>query len=120
MKKNGSALAILFSLVMLVFVLFMVWYLPSLRTLEFNLTDKQKSLETSLGRERKQQHEYDEAVAALPEVDAELNQVIPLRDAALEEVNSLKEQRKTLRAEKKTLTEKKEEAPAQNEEAGHE
>ena len=61
------------------------------------------SLETSQGRERKQQHEYDETVAAIPETEAELEQILPLCEEAKEEVKALKEERKTLRKEKKEL-----------------
>ena len=53
---------------MLLFVVFLIWYLPSVGQRRFMLEDVRKSLETSQGRERKQQYEYDETVAALPEV----------------------------------------------------
>ena len=88
---------------MLICVLFIVWYLPAVSQRRFQLEDTQKSLETSLGRERKQQSEYDETVAALPEVEAELERVLPLTEAAKEEVKSLKKERKALRKEKKEL-----------------
>lgn len=102
MKKNSS-LAILFTLIMLICVLFVVWYLPAVSQRHFQLEDIQKSLETSLGRERKQQAEYDETVALIPAVEAELERVIPLTEAAKEKVKSLKKERKSLRKEKKEL-----------------
>ena len=49
----------LFSLIMLVAVLFLVWYVPAVSGRAFQLEDLQKSLETSQGRERKQQFEYE-------------------------------------------------------------
>ena len=101
--KKGSAYAVLFTVIMLICVLFIVWYLPAVSQRRFQLEDTQKSLETSLGRERKQQSEYDETVAALPEVEAELERVLPLTEAAKEEVKSLKKERKALRKEKKEL-----------------
>ena len=101
--KQKSVLPVLFSLVMLICVLFVAWYLPSVGSLRFRLEDVRKSLETSQGRERKQQHEYDETVAAIPETEAELERILPLTEAAREEVKSLKEERKTLRKEKKEL-----------------
>ena len=101
--KKGSAYAVFFTLIMLICVLFIVWYLPAVSQRRFQLEDTQKSLETSLGRERKQQSEYDETVAALPEVEAELERVLPLTEVAKEEVKSLKKERKALRKEKKEL-----------------
>lgn len=101
--KKGSAYAVFFTVIMLICVLFIVWYLPAVSQRRFQLEDTQKSLETSLGRERKQQSEYDETVAALPEVEAELERVLPLSEAAKEEVKSLKKERKALRKEKKEL-----------------
>ena len=101
--KKGNAYAVFFTVIMLICVLFIVWYLPAVSQRRFQLEDTQKSLETSLGRERKQQSEYDETVAALPEVEAELERVLPLTEAAKEEVKSLKKERKALRKEKKEL-----------------
>ena len=101
MKK--SALPVLFSLVMMFCVLFLIWYLPAVAQLRFDLADTQKSLETSLGRERKQQYEYDETVASIPEVEAELERVLPLTEAVKEEVKALKKERKALRKEKREL-----------------
>ena len=101
--KKGSAYAMFFTVIMLICVLFIVWYLPAVSQRRFQLEDTQKSLETSLGRERKQQSEYDETVAALPEVEAELDRVLPLTEVAKEEVKSLKKERKALRKEKKEL-----------------
>ncbi len=101
--KKGSAYAVFFTVIMLICVLFIVWYLPAVSQRRFQLEDTQKSLETSLGRERKQQSEYDETVATLPEVEAELERVLPLTEAAKEEVKSLKKERKALRKEKKEL-----------------
>ena len=67
MNRRKSFFPLLFVLVMLLCVLFISWYLPTVSTLRFSLEDRKISLETSQGRERKQQHEYDEAVSALAE-----------------------------------------------------
>ncbi len=101
MKK--SALPVLFSLIMIFCVLFLIWYLPAVGQLRFDLSDTQKSLETSLGRERKQQYEYDETVAAIPVTEAELERLAPLVESAQKEVKELKKERKKLRNEKKKL-----------------
>ena len=101
--KRRSFIPVLVSVVMLICVFFLVWYLPSVGMRRFKLEDVQKSLETSQGRERKQQHEYDETVAAIPETEAELERILPLSEAAREEVRQLKKERKQLRQEKKEL-----------------
>ena len=98
-----SALPVLFSLVMMFCVLFLIWYLPAVAQLRFDLADTQKSLETSLGRERKQQYEYDETVAAIPVTEAELERLAPLVESAQKEVKELKKERRKLRNEKKKL-----------------
>ena len=105
MMKRKSFLPVLFSLLMLICVLFIVWYLPSVGNLRFRLEDVQKSLETSQGRERKQQHEYDEAVSALAEAKEELEMIRPQAEAAAETKKVLKEERKALKQEKKDLEE---------------
>ncbi|MCR5567396.1 MAG: hypothetical protein K6F61_11130 [Clostridiales bacterium] len=102
--KRRQFLPVLFSLVMLICVLFLIWYLPSLGERRFRLEDIQKSIETSLGRERKQQHEYDETVAAIPLTEAELERVAPQAKEAQKEVRELKKERKNLRKERKELT----------------
>ena len=101
--KTGRSFSVLFALVMIVFVCFIVWYLPAAGNLRFQLQDTELSLETSRGRERKQQHEYDTVVKEIPEKQAELDRILPLSAAAEEEVKKLKEERKELRKRKKEL-----------------
>ena len=67
--------------------------------LRFQVADLQLSLDTSRQRERKQQFEYDEVVAALPLVQAELAATQPLADEAVAGVDERKALRKTLRAD---------------------
>ena len=119
MKKSRSFLPVLFAVVMLFCVLFVICYLPAVSSLRFRLEDAEKSLETSRGRERKQQYEYDEAVAAIPEVQAELDRIIPLNEQAKQELQDLKAERKRLREEKKEL-EKQAKQAAEQEVKGHE
>lgn len=106
MKRRKSVFPVIFVLVMLLCVLFIAWYLPTVSDLRYRLQDANISLETSQGRERKQQHEYDETVEALAEAREELARVQPLADQAAEEKNAMKEERKALRQEKKELEEK--------------
>lgn len=116
--RKKPILPILFTVIMLVCVLFVIWYIPSVSARRFQLEDVQKSLETSRGRERKQQAEYEETVAALPEAEAELESLKPQMEAAQEEVKNLKAERKKLREEKKELEES---APDEaGEESNHE
>ena len=106
MNRRKSVFPVVFVLVMLLCVLFIAWYLPTVSSLRFRLQDANVSLETSQGRERTQQHEYDETVAALAAAQEELASVQPLADQAAEEKKALKEERKQLRQEKKELEEK--------------
>ena len=101
--KGNRIIAGVFACVMFVFVLFMVWYVPNHSERVFQLQDVAKSVETSHGRERKQQYEYDEAAAELPEVLSELEEIQPQADAAAQKVAELKEERKKLRLEKEEL-----------------
>ena len=103
MMKGKSVLPVVFSVVMLICVLFLVWYLPAVSKLRFSIQDVQISLEMSQGQERKQQYEYDNTVSAIPEADAELERLMPLANAAEKEVDDLKLERNALRDEKKKL-----------------
>jgi len=101
--KTKSRFPVLFAGIMLLCVLFLAVYLPLMSGLHFRLDDIKKSIETSHGRERKQQTEYDRTVAAIPETEAELELILPQVEASEAEVKQLKQERKALRAEKKEL-----------------
>lgn len=103
MKKSGSVFSNLFVLLLLVCVLFIAWYIPSVRSLRSGLEETKSRVVSMQGQVRKQQYEYDQIVAELPEVQAELDRVTPLNDAAETEVKELKAERKKLRKEKKEL-----------------
>jgi len=103
--KQHRFFPLFFTVVMLVTVLFLAWYIPSVCERRFQLEDVRKSLETSQGRERKQQYEYDKVLEEIPEVQAELDRIQPVKEAAEKEMKDLKSQRKKLRAEKKELEE---------------
>ncbi len=116
MGKTDKVLTWVFACVMLAFCLFLAWYLPGRAERDFQMADVELSLETSYGRERKQQYEYDEVTRELPLTRAELAETQPLADAAAEEVKALKAERKALRTEKAEL----EAARKQDGEAGKE
>ena len=119
MKKTGSFFRFLFVLVMIFCVLFTLWYIPSVHERRFILQDTRSRLESMQGQVRKQQYEYDQTVAALPEVQAELDRITPLNEDAENTVRTLKEERKRLRNEKKELTALAEDA-GQKEDSDHE
>ena len=98
-----SPLIWFFTCIMLVFVCFMIWYLPAVSSRRFEIADAQLSLDTSRGRERKQQYEYEKAVAGFDPVREELEKIRPQADAASEKVDELKKLRKELRNQKKEL-----------------
>ena len=116
-----SPLIIVLTLALLLCALFLIVYVPAMAWRQFQLDDTALSLETSQGRERKQQYEYDEVTAALPETRAELAEVQPLADEAAAKVAELKARRKELRAEKKELEAALEAqaAPAESREEGN-
>ena len=103
MEKKDQILIWVFTGMLLVFCLFLVWFIPTRAELDFSMADTGLSLETSYGRERKQQFEYDEVTAALPLTRTELEETQPLADAAADTVAQLKEERKQLRREKEEL-----------------
>lgn len=105
MKTKTSAFSVCCIIFLFIFAAFMIWYVPSMSSLQAKIVDTQQSLETSRGRENKQKDEYDKAVADLPLAKAELNEKGPLAEAAEQEVTELKVRRKELRQEKKTLEE---------------
>lgn len=69
------------------------------------IADLQGQLKIKQGQLRKQQMEYDEYLAALPLVQAELAEIQPQADAAYAWEQDLRAQRKTLRAENAALSE---------------
>ena len=105
MKNKTSAFSVCCVVFLFVFTVFMIWYIPSMSSLQAKIVDTRQSLETSRGRENKQQDEYDKAVADLPLAKAELNEKRPLAETAEQEVTELKARRKELRQEKKALEE---------------
>ena len=106
MKKKASAFSVLCVVFLFIFTAFMAWYLPSMSSIKANTAEARQSLDTSRGRENKQQAEYDKAVEELPQVQAQLLEAAPLAVQAGEKVDLLKARRKELRAEKKELEQK--------------
>ncbi|MBE5803213.1 MAG: hypothetical protein E7316_01705 [Clostridiales bacterium] len=73
--------------------------------LHFQVADLSLSLDTSRGREVKQRYEYDQVVAELPVVQAQVAELEPLAAAALATETDLRAQRKALRAGNAALQE---------------
>ena len=103
MNGQKKAMAWAFALVMLLFSLSLVIWVPLRAHMDFQLADTRLSLETSQGREKKQQMEYDAVMEALPKTRAELAETQPLAEEAAADVTQLKETRKELRARKKAM-----------------
>lgn len=81
------------------------------------IADVQINLEAVQGRLRKQQQEYAEYQALLPQVEAELAALQPQAEAAYEQEQSLRQQRKDLRAENAALSDELNTLLAQADEA---
>ena len=103
MKNRISVFSIFCVVFFFIFAAFMAWYLPSMSSVRSKTVQTQRDLETSRGREDRQQAEYDKAVSELPLVKAELEEKQPLAEEALKTIEDLKVRRMELRAEKKSL-----------------
>ena len=97
---------------MLAMAALLAWYAPAQYQLRFQLKDTALSLDTSRQREAKQQFEYDAAAQALPLTQAELEETLPLAEAAKAREQALRDERKALRTEASGLTEQLEQAQA--------
>lgn len=60
------------------------WYCISMESLAARQQELLMQLDTSRGRERRQQREYNQVCIDLPAVQAQLDEVQPLADAAIE------------------------------------
>jgi chromosome segregation ATPase len=105
MKKKMSLFSVLCIVILFLFSAFMIWYIPSMSSLQASLNETRQNLETSRGREGKQMDEYNKAVSDLPVVKAELENTAPLATEAEQTVSDLKARRKELREAKKKLEE---------------
>lgn len=91
----------------------LAWYAVSQYELRFQVADLTLSLDTSRQREAKQQYEYDQVVAQLPVVRAQVAELEPLAAAAVATETDLRAQRKALRAENASLLEQLEAVQAE-------
>lgn len=101
--RGTVALRWIFIVGMLAFCAFMAWHTWTVYDLRFQVKDLALTLDTNSQRVRKQQYEYDQVVAALPETQTQLDQVQPESDAMVQTVDELKERRKELRAQRDAL-----------------
>ena len=99
-EKRFVALAVL---ILFLFSCFTFWSITDHRSLLSRLEKAQDELSVSIGREAKQQSEYDEALSELPVVREKIGEISPLAEKAESAVSELKELRKQLRQEKKRL-----------------
>ncbi len=68
------------------------------------ISQVQANLDAVKGRLRKQQAEYDEYLAALPQIELELAAIQPQADEAYAHEQALRQERKDLRAENAALS----------------
>ena len=68
MKKRISVFSAFCVVFFFVFAAFMAWYIPSVSSVRSKIEQTQRDLDTSRGREDKQQAEYNKAVEELPVV----------------------------------------------------
>ena len=92
-----------FVVVMLGLAALLAWYAPAQYQLRFQLQDTALSLDTSRQREARQQYEYDAVVEALPQTRTELEETLPLTQAAQAREQELRDQRKALRTQASEL-----------------
>ena len=97
---------------MLALAALLAWYAPVQYQLRFQLEDIALSLDTSRQREAKQQYEYDAAAQALPQARAELEETLPLTQAAQAREQALRDERKALRTQSADLADQLEQAQA--------
>ena len=95
--------SVVFILVLLLFSFFMIFYLPAYSSLQYRIDDTVLSLDTSKGRENKQQYEYDQVLSEIPVLKQEIQNKEPIASAAEEYIAELKLKRKELRARKNEL-----------------
>ena len=105
MKKSIPVFTVCFVAVLFAFAAVTAWYTVSMSSLAAKTEDTRQQLETSRGREARQQSEYDKAVQDLPLAQEQLSEIRPLLDQAAADTPVLKARRKELRAEKKALSE---------------
>ena len=92
-----------FTAVMFLTCAVVCWYAVQQYDLRFQIADLTLSLDTSRQREVKQQYEYDQVVAELPLVQAQVAEMEPQAAAAQAIEKELRAQRKALRAAKADL-----------------
>ena len=110
-------IALCFTAVMLAVCVYVVGQGLAVDRLDYEIREMRTDLSTNRQRERKQQVEYDQAAALLPENEARLAQVKPEAEAAKASETNLRAQRKTLRAEVAELKTAAEAAEAEAETA---
>ena len=105
MNTFSRCFTVFFVIIMMISCLWLIVWVPLNAYLDFRLSEAAMDLETSQGRKRKQDFEYNQVVEAIPLTRQELDEAQPRADSLLQEVTDLKASRKELRAEKKRLEE---------------
>ena len=103
MQRMPGWFRAVFVTVMLLTCAILCWYAASQYQLRFQVADLTLSLDTSRQREVKQQYEYNQVVAEIPLVQAQVAELEPQAAAAQAIEKDLRAQRKALRAENADL-----------------
>lgn len=116
-KSCPRPLAAAVVIVLTLFCITVVTQLFAQTSLEAAIAHKQDELDATRRRLEKQLQEYDEALARLPIVQSEVEEAQPLAQAAYDQEQALRAQRKALRSENADLADQLAALQAESEEA---
>ena len=102
-KFASRLLAFLVVLVMGAATAVLIWYTVDAPSLQAQIADKKESLDTALGRERKQQAEYEKAVADVAAANEKLSSLQAEAESAAASADAQKTERKKLKNQKQEL-----------------
>ena len=102
-SRTSRYLRFIFLIEMLACVAILIWNVFASASVSAQLDDMGRSLETALGRERKQQREYDQTVEKIASAREELDAILPEAEAVRAAKADQVAERKALRARKEEL-----------------
>ena len=105
-KLSSRLLALLVVLVMGAATAVIIWYTVDMPSLQARIADKNESLDTALGRERKQQAEYEKAVADVAAANEKLSSLQAEAESAAAGADAQKAERKNLKNQVQELKDK--------------
>lgn len=107
MRKNCFRfLSALFVLIMAFTVAVLIWYTADSGSIHSRIDEARKDYETAMGRVKKQQSEYEKAVADVTAAEKKLADLQPEAEKAEANADAQKAERKELRKQRDELEEK--------------